>query len=114
MAWPKNLASRVISGYIAIKYDVIASDLRRLDPPMGAMPFFNNSASPQIRHSELQLFAGKLLKFLSELGIPLEKGKTHAKANDALVLAMEVETAPSAGMVTAVDSHYRFKDETNA
>jgi len=113
MPWPKTLASRIVSGYFALKYDLVASDLRRHNPPMGSMPFFNNSASPAIRRGELQLVAGKLLKFLKEMGIPLEKGSSDSAAHGALVSAMEVEDAPSSGMVVAIDEHYRFKDEAD-
>jgi hypothetical protein len=114
MRWPNSLAARVMSGYIHLKYDVRASDLRRFNPPMGALPFFNNSASPQIRRAELALVAGNMLKFLQEMGIPLERGTTTHSAHTALVDALEVETAPSSDMVTVIDEHYRFRDEADA
>ena len=114
MAWPKNLASKIVSGYIALKWDLVASDLRRFNPPMGSMPFFNNSASPLIRRGELQLVAGKMLKFLREMGIPLEKGSSDSQAQDSLVAAMEGENSPSSGMVNAIDEHFRFRDEADA
>lgn len=114
MRWPNTLAAKVMSGYIHLKYDVRASDLRRFNPPMGALPFFNNSASPQIRRAELALVAGNMLRFLQDMGIPLEKQKTSHAAHGALVAALEVETAPSSDMVTVIDEHYRFRDEINA
>lgn len=111
MPWPKTLAAKIVSGYIGIKYDVLSSDLRRYNPPMGALPFFNNSASPDIRHAELGLVAGKMVKFLTEMGFKFEAGKNAMSAHQQLVLAMEVEHAPSAGIVDVVDDHFRFADE---
>src|SRR5687768_11673843 len=111
--WPNNLAAKVLSGYIHLKYDVRASDLRRFNPPMGAMPFFNNSASPDIRRAELFLVAGNMLRFLQELGVPFEEGKNAGGAHKELVDAMEVETAPSSCMVDAIDKNYHFRDEIN-
>jgi hypothetical protein len=111
MRWPNTLASKVLSGYFHLKYDLRASDLRRFNPPMGAMPFFNNSASPQIRHAELAMVASSILKFLQEVGVPTEPKKTVAQAQMALLAVLEVEDCPSSNMVTVIDEHYRFTDE---
>jgi hypothetical protein len=110
-AWPNTVAAKIVAGYIHLKYDVSASDLMFFNPPMGAMPFFNNSASTQIRRAELALVAGRILRHLADLGVLLEPGNTHAKAHDKLLEAMEGENQPSSGMVAAVDDHYRFADE---
>jgi peptidoglycan hydrolase-like protein with peptidoglycan-binding domain len=112
--WPNNIASKMLASYIHLKYDMSPSDLMLLNPPMGAMPFYNNSATPEIRHFELELVAGKILKFLTELLIPLEQGTTLPQAQGALVLSMLQADKPSAGMAKAIDDHYRFVDETNA
>lgn len=113
-SWPNNIASKILAGYIHLKYDVSPSDLMLFNPPMGAMPFFNNSASPEIRRFELELVAGKILKFLTELVIPLEAGKTLIQAQTALVSSMLQEDAPSSGMAVAINDHYRFIDERDA
>jgi hypothetical protein len=113
-SWPNNIASKILASYIHLKYDVSPSDLMLFNPPMGAMPFFNNSASPEIRRFELELVAGKMLKFLTELFIPLEAGKTLIQAQTALVSSMLQEDAPSSGMAVAINDHYRFVDEADA
>jgi peptidoglycan hydrolase-like protein with peptidoglycan-binding domain len=113
-SWPNNIASKVLASYIHLKYDVSPSDLMFFNPPMGAMPFFNNSASPEIRRFELELIAGKISKFLTELLIPLEAGKTLIQAQTALLTSMLPEDALSSGMAKAIDDHYRFVDEANA
>jgi hypothetical protein len=100
MAWPKNVAAKVVSGYIGLKYNVSPSLLRIQDPPMGALPFFNNSATPQTRKAELALALGGLLKHLEELDVPLEKRRTANAALNALVAAAEVEASPSSQLVT--------------
>jgi hypothetical protein len=51
--WPNSVAAKVLASYIRLKFDISAADLMFFNPPMGAMPFFNNSASPDIRHAEL-------------------------------------------------------------
>jgi hypothetical protein len=112
--WPNTLAAKVVASYIHLKYDISASDLMFFNPPMGAMPFFNNSASKEIRHAELGLIAGKMLRFLTDIGVPLEAGKTAEDAHAALLESMEGETSPSSGMAVAVDDHYRFVDEGDA
>lgn len=112
--WPTTVAAKVIASYIHLKFDISASDLMFFNPPMGAMPFFNNSASPEIRRAELALMAGKMLRFLMDIGVPLEPGQTAEDAHAQLLAAMEGETAPSSGMAVAVDEHYRFVDEADA
>jgi hypothetical protein len=112
--WPNSVAAKVLASYIHLKFDVSASHLMLFNPPMGAMPFFNNSSSKEIRHAELSLVAGSLLKFLTEISIPLEDGATLDDALATLVVAMEVETAPSSDMVTVIDVHFRFVDEAHA
>ncbi len=111
MSWPDTLAAKIISGYIARKYDMDDITIRRFDPPMGAMPFFNNSASPDIREAELTLFGGQMLKFITELAVPLEDESSADKALSELVTEMAKEKSPSSQMVIAVDKHYRFRDE---
>jgi len=113
MPWPNNLAAKIVSGYIGLKYDVLATDLRRFNPPMGALPFFNNSASPDIRRAELGLVAGKLIKFLQDMGLKFEAGKNATSAHRELVAAMEVEQAPSSNIVDVIDAHYHFQDEVD-
>ena len=112
MPWPDTLAAKLISGYIARRFDMDAITIRRFDPPMGAMPFFNNSATPDIREAELTLFAGTLLKFLTELAVPLEGGADEDDALTELVKNMSKEDSHSSQMVVAVDNHYRFQDES--
>jgi hypothetical protein len=112
--WPSTVAAKVIASYIHLKFDLSAADLMFFNPPMGAMPFFNNSASKEIRHAELALVAGKMLRFLTDLRIPLEAGTTAAQAHAALLAAMEDETGLSSEMGVAVDEHYRFVDEEDA
>ena len=112
--WPNTLAAKVIASYIHLKFDISASDLMFFNPPMGAMPFFNNSASKEIRHAELGLVAGRMLRFLKDLSVPLEAGQTAEGAHEQLVAAMEVETGPTSAMAVAVNDHYRFVDEDNA
>ncbi len=111
MPWPKTLAAKLISGFIARRFDMDAITIRRFDPPMGAMPFFNNSATADIREAELTLFGGTLLKFLTELAVPLEDGASEDDALSELVAEMSNENSPSSKMVEAVDNHYRFRDE---
>jgi len=112
--WPNTVAAKVIASYIHLKFDISASDLMFFNPPMGAMPFFNNSASKEIRRAELALVSGKMLRFLTDIGIPLEPGKTAEEAHATLLAAMEGETSPSSGMAIAVDEHFRFVDEEDA
>lgn len=112
--WPNCVAAKVIASYIHLKFDISASDLMLFNPPMGAMPFFNNSASKEIRRAELTLVAGRMLRFLTDLGIPLEADKTADEALTDLLIAMEDENGPSSGMAIAVDDHYRFVDEADA
>jgi hypothetical protein len=112
--WPNTVAAKVIASYIHLKYDISASDLMFFNPPMGAMPFFNNSASKEIRRAELALVAGKILRFLTDVGIPLEPGRKADVAHAELLAAMEGETAPSSGMAVSVDDNYRFVDEADA
>lgn len=112
--WPNTVAAKVIASYIHLKYDLSSSDLMFFNPPMGAMPFFNNSASKEIRRAELALVAGKMLRFLTDVAIPLEPGKTLEGAHAELLAAMEGETAPSSGMAVAIDDNFRFVDEEDA
>lgn len=112
--WPNTVAAKVIASYIHLKYDLSASDLMFFNPPMGAMPFFNNSASKEIRRAELALVSGRILRFLTDVGIPLEPGKTAEAAHAELLAAMEGETAPSSGMAISVDDNFRFVDEADA
>ncbi|MBC8026967.1 MAG: hypothetical protein H7Y89_13320 [Steroidobacteraceae bacterium] len=111
--WPNTLAAKVLASYFMMKYDISASNLRALNPPMGAMPFFNNSASAAIREAELALVAAAIQKFLLEVGVPLEKfkGNSLSKAHAALLRSMLIEADPSSGMAIMVDEHYRFMDE---
>jgi hypothetical protein len=109
--WPNTVAAKVIASYIHLKFDISAADLMFFNPPMGAMPFFNNSASKEIRHAELTLVAGRMLRFLADLRIPLEAGKTADAAHGRLLEAMEDESGPSSEMAVAVDEHFRFVDE---
>jgi len=109
--WPNTVAAKVIASYIHLKFDISAADLMFFNPPMGAMPFFNNSASKEIRHAELTLVAGRMLRFLADLRIPLEAGKTADQAHARLLEAMEDESGPSSEMAVAVDEHFRFVDE---
>ena len=111
MPWPNNLAAKIVSGYIGQKYDIVSTDLRRFNPPMGALPFFNNSASPLIRKAELALVAGGILKFLQELEMPLERGKTLESAHTQLVDALVKEKRPSSDMIVVIDDHFKFRDE---
>ena len=111
MAWPKNVAAKIVSGYIGLKYNISPAVLRLQDPPMGALPFFNNSASDEIRRAELALALGGLLKHLEELGVPRETGKTAAQALEALVAVAIVEANRSAKIVHVVDEYFRFVDE---
>jgi len=111
MPWPDTLAAKLISGFIARRFDMDAITIRRFDPPMGAMPFFNNSATPDMRKFELQQFAGPLLKFLTDLAVPLEDGAKDDEALDELVTEMSTENSPSSKMVAAIDKYYRFQDE---
>lgn len=111
--WPNTVAAKVIASYIHLKFDISASDLMFFNPPMGAMPFFNNSASKEIRRAELALVAGKMLRFLTDIGVPLEAGKAAEDAHAELLAAMEGENAPSSGMAVAVDDHFRFVDESD-
>lgn len=113
MPWPNNLAAKIVSGYIGLKYDILASDLRRFNPPMGALPFYNNSASPEIRRAELGLVAGKMIKFLTEMGLKFEPGRNATTAHTQLVAAMEPENAPSADIVKVIDANFRFMDEAD-
>lgn len=112
--WPNSVAAKVLASYVHLKYGISASDLMFFNPPMGALPFFNNSASGDIRRAELGLVAGKILKFLTDLGISLEADGTAKDAHAGLLAAMEVESAPSSDMVAVVDAHYRFVDEVDA
>ena len=109
--WPHKLASMFVSGILAQKYDLDAPTLRMRNPPMGSMPFFNNSATPEIRNGELILVAGWLLRKLLEFGVPLENGKTESDALDALVEAMGDETGKSSKIVDVIDEYYKFSDE---
>lgn len=109
--WPETLAAKVLASYIHLKYDLSAALLRAMNPPMGALPFYNNSASPEIRAAELAMVAASFQKFLLEIGVPLHKGKTQLKAHDGLVASMIDENAPSSGMALVVDDFYRFLDE---
>jgi hypothetical protein len=111
MPWPNNLAAKIVSGYIGQKYDVLSSALRRFNPPMGAMPFFNNSASPFIRKAELALVAGGILKFLEELEIPLENDRTLDSAHTKLLEVLVKERRPSSDMIAIIDDHFKFRDE---
>lgn len=111
MPWPNNLAAKIVSGYIGQKFDILSTDIRRFNPPMGAMPYFNNSASPFIRKAELALVAGGILKFLTELEIPLEPQHTLESAHEQLVDAMVRERRPSSDMILIIDRHFRFRDE---
>ena len=111
MPWPNNLAAKIVSGYIGQKFDILSTDIRRFNPPMGALPFYNNSASPFIRKAELALVAGGILKFLEELEIPLEKSRTVESAHEQLVDAMVRERRPSSDMIEIIDDHFRFRDE---
>jgi hypothetical protein len=112
--WPNTLAAKVTAAYVRMKYGLSASDIMFFNPPMGAMPFYNNSASPDIRRAELALVAGDLLRFLAELSIPFEADSTFDQSHADLLTAMVEETAPSSGMAEAVDNHYRFLDEDRA
>ena len=109
--WPNKLASKMLASYIRMKFGVSAGELLRRNPPMGAMPFYNNSASPEIREAELGLVAGEIVRHFAELRIPFEKGRTANKAHGDLLAAMLEETAPSSGMAIAIDDNYRFRDE---
>jgi hypothetical protein len=109
--WPNSVAAKVLASYIRLKFDISAADLMFFNPPMGAMPFFNNSASPDIRRAELALFGGRFLGFLDDIGVPLEEDMTREDALEELVIAMADEKAPSSGMVAVIDEHYRFVDE---
>ncbi len=120
MPWPDTVAAKIVSRYIAVRYDLDAITLRRFDPPMGSMPFFNNSATGEIRRGELILVAGSMLKSLEEMGIPLEgkkleggKGADDVKAGalEELADAMNVENANSSKMVAVIDDYYKFRDE---
>lgn len=111
MPWPPTLAAKIISKYIADRYDMDAITIRRYNPPMGAMPFFNNSASPGIRRGELTLVAGSILKALIEMDIPLEKNKSYDDAMDGLVAELEKEDSDSSQIVVIIDQCYRFRDE---
>ena len=108
MPWPDSLAAALISGYIARRFDKDALTIRRYNPPMGAMPFFNNSASPGIRYSELILFAGTLLKFLTELKVPREDEASVDDAMKELATEMSKEDSPSSKMVEVIDKYYKF------
>jgi hypothetical protein len=111
MAWPKNVAGKIVSGYIGLKYNISPAVLRLQDPPMGALPFFNNSATPEIRRAELALALGGLLKHLEELGVPRESGQTAAAALNAVVAVAEIENNRSRKLVEAIDEFFRFVDE---
>ena len=111
MAWPKNVASKIVSGYIGLKYNISPAVLRLQDPPMGALPFYNNGASEEIRRAELSLAFGGLLKHLEELGVPRESGHTAAGALKELVEVGIVEANRSAKIVAVVDENYKFVDE---
>jgi hypothetical protein len=111
--WPNTLASKVLAAYIHMKFGISPGDLMLRNPPMGAMPFFNNSASEEIRRAELGLVAGGMLRFLAELSIPFEEGSSLDPAHADLVNAMVHELAPSSGMSEAINNHYRFLDEPN-
>ena len=84
--WPNTVAAKVIASYIHLKFDLSAADLMFFNPPMGAMPFFNNSASKEIRHAELALVSGKMLRFLTDLRIPLEADKTAGRRHFPILL----------------------------
>jgi len=109
--WPNTLASKVLAAYINTKFGMSPGALMLRNPPMGAMPFYNNSASAGIREAELGIVAGDMLEFLAELSIPFEVGSALDPAHSELVAAMMTETAPSAGMSVAINNHYRFLDE---
>ena len=111
--WPPSLAAKIISGYIAREYDIDAITIRRYNPPMGSMPFFDNDAPPAIRKGELVLVAGALLKFLTGLGIPYEDDdrEDDDEIMTDLIEAMVDAEAPSSGMVEVIDTYYRFRDE---
>lgn len=112
--WPNTLAAKILASYLHLKYDLSAADVRFFNPKMGAMPFFNNSATPDVRHDELALVAGAMLKFLFEIGVGFEPGHGAASAHSELLAAMEPETNLSSEMVAAIDANYRFMDESNA
>jgi hypothetical protein len=109
--WPRTLASKVVAAYINGRFGVSPGELMVRNPPMGAMPFFNNSASAEVRRGSLALEAGEMLKFLQELSVPFEEGSSLDPAHVDLVDAMMEATAPSSGMSVAVNKHYRFLDE---
>jgi hypothetical protein len=109
--WPNTLASKTLAMYVSLKFNVSPGVLMFRNPPMGAMPFFNNSASPEIRAAELGMVAGEMVKHFIELQIPFEGSGTANKAHDDLVASMLSEKAPSSDMVAAVDKNFRFKDE---
>jgi hypothetical protein len=109
--WPNTLASKVLAAYINMKFGTSPSDLMFFNPPMGALPFFNNSAGGEIRRAELTLVAGGMLKFLAEISIPFEQGSTLPQAHADLLASMVDELTPSSQMAEAINNHYRFMDE---
>jgi hypothetical protein len=112
--WPNTVAAKVLASYIHLKYDISPADLMFFNPPMGSMPFFNNSASPDSRRGELALFAGRFLGFLDDIQVPLEPGMKRQDAHALLLEAMLKESAPSSTMVDVIDEHYRFVGEEDA
>jgi hypothetical protein len=111
--WPNTLASKMLAAYLNGKFGVSPGELMLRNPPMGALPFFNNSARAEIRRAELGLVAGGVVRFLAELAIPHEEGSNLDAAHADLLLSMLHETAPSSGMSEAVNNHYVFLDEEN-
>jgi hypothetical protein len=109
--WPNTLASRMVAAYIDSEFHVSPSALMLSNPPMGAMPFFNNAASPDIRLAELGLVTGRMLGHFEGLLIPFEPERDRAIAHAQLVSAMVDEKSPSAGMSIAINDNFRFLDE---
>ena len=110
-SWPDNLASKALAMYIGLKFRISPGLLMFRNPPMGALPFFNNSASPDIREAELGLVAGEMVGHFVELRIPFEPVGSAEGAIDDLVAAMREEALPSSRMALAVDKNFRFSDE---
>jgi hypothetical protein len=109
--WPDKLASKMLAAYLRLRFGMSAGELMLRNPPMGAMPFFNNSASPEIRLAELGLVAGGILRFFAELQIPFEQGRNLGVAHRDLLQVMLSEMSPSAVMAAVIDDNYRFSDE---
>jgi len=93
--WPATIASKMVASYLKMKFGLAPAELLTRNPPMREMPFFDTAAADGARRARLGIEAAE-------------------PAQADLVMAMAQDSAPSSGMSEAINTHYRFEDETRA